>query len=63
MKVAAIFYVLVASIASVNAVAVNEYPNTVRAPIEARCHCDGHCCGGSWCTDYEVGPCCDGVPC
>ncbi|KAK1984435.1 hypothetical protein LZ30DRAFT_711423 [Colletotrichum cereale] len=63
MKVATFFYVLATGIASVNAVAVNEYYNAVRAPVEARCHCDGTCCGGSWCTDTAVGLCCNGVPC
>jgi len=33
------------------------------AQIEVRCHCDGHCCAGSWCSDEGTGPCCDGVPC
>lgn len=36
---------------------------TLLEQIEARCHCDGTCCNGSWCTDDGVGPCCDGVPC
>ncbi|WDK14535.1 hypothetical protein CGRA01v4_05816 [Colletotrichum graminicola] len=63
MKVTTIFYVLATGFASVNAVSVNAHPDTIRGPIEARCHCDGTCCGGSWCTDTDVGPCCNGVPC
>ncbi|ORY60030.1 uncharacterized protein BCR38DRAFT_488224 [Pseudomassariella vexata] len=30
--------------------------------LEARCHCDGHCCGSSWCNEETTGECVDGVP-
>ncbi|KAK6086440.1 hypothetical protein SCUP515_00006 [Seiridium cupressi] len=38
-------------------------PGSSLHPLDARCHCDGHCCGSSWCLDSgEMGDCIDGVP-
>ncbi|UQC79289.1 uncharacterized protein CLUP02_04768 [Colletotrichum lupini] len=63
MKAAIILSAFATLIAGVNAVAMSENQHAERALIEARCHCDGTCCNGYWCTDTDVGTCCNDVPC
>ncbi|KAH8199658.1 hypothetical protein TruAng_006188 [Truncatella angustata] len=66
MKTFAFLSILMA-VTAVNAVALT--PANSLHPLNARCHCDGHCCGGGWCNDEGTGECvgdvpyCDGVPC
>ncbi|KAF0316011.1 hypothetical protein GQ607_016770 [Colletotrichum asianum] len=63
MRITTILSFLVAGIATANSMATTGDRNLARGFIEARCHCDGTCCNGYWCTDDDVGQCCNDVPC
>ncbi|KAB5525644.1 hypothetical protein GE09DRAFT_1229433 [Coniochaeta sp. 2T2.1] len=61
MKSSFVIAFVMAAVAS--AAAVAEFDRVPRAFIEARCHCDGHCCAGWWCDDNGSGQCCGDVHC
>ncbi|KAF3020320.1 hypothetical protein E8E14_013778 [Neopestalotiopsis sp. 37M] len=69
MKIVTALSALILAVASVNAAAMT--PVSPLHPLQARCHCSGHCCAGYWCSDEtgESGECidnvpyCDGAPC
>ncbi|KAH8592189.1 hypothetical protein B0O99DRAFT_630654 [Bisporella sp. PMI_857] len=62
MKSSVLFTILTLLFTSL--VEATTLPNPFAAGfLEARCHCDGYCCGGGWCGDTGTGLCCNGVPC